>query len=66
VYTGSQIFDKEKIKEYITLSASTFYQIRPNVQLFIQLNNILGKKYQIAPGYPGKPFNFIAGFQTRW
>ncbi len=65
-HTGNQTFDTEKVKGYTILSASIIYEMKPDTQLFIKLDNIAGKKYQIAPGYPGKPFSFIAGFQTRW
>lgn len=65
-WTGSQKFDEKKVKGYTILSALIPYQITPEIQLFIGLNNIAGEKHQIAPGYPGEPFNFIAGFQARW
>lgn len=65
-YTGKQEFDETEVKAYTTLSALIIYQFKPDIELFMKLNNITGKNYQIAPGYPGEPFNFIAGFQLRW
>ncbi len=65
-HTGRQNFDGLKIKGYNLLSAIISYQTKPDLNLFFIFNNILGKNYQIAPGYRGRPFDFIAGFQTRW
>lgn len=65
-HLGKQTFDEERVKPYTLLSATISYSINPETKLFCRFNNIIGEKYQIAPGYPGRPFDFIAGFQTRW
>ncbi|MCM8764489.1 MAG: hypothetical protein NC830_03910, partial [Candidatus Omnitrophica bacterium] len=64
--TGDQIFGDKKVEGSIIFSTAISYRIKPDLQLFFRFNNILGNDYQIAPGYPGRPFDFIAGFQTRW
>ncbi|MCM8825617.1 MAG: TonB-dependent receptor, partial [Candidatus Omnitrophica bacterium] len=66
IYEGNQIFDSEKVKGYFIFSTGISYNVTPDLKLFFRFNNILGNDYEIAPGYPGRPFDFIAGFQTRW
>ncbi|MCM8821640.1 MAG: TonB-dependent receptor [Candidatus Omnitrophica bacterium] len=66
IYEGNQIFDSEKVKGYTIFSTAISYNVTPDLKLFFRFNNILGNDYEIAPGYPGRPFDFIAGFQARW
>ncbi len=65
-YTGKQYFNNLKVKDYLLFSTSLCYQIKPETIIFIDLNNITGKNYYLAPEYPGRPFDFIAGLKIKW
>jgi len=65
-YTGKQIFGTKKIGSYTIFSSLISYDISKDVKMFFKFNNIFGTSYQEAPLFKGRPFEFIAGFQTKW
>ncbi len=65
-YTGRQRFDTAKISSHTLLSVLLPYNINPDMIIFCKFNNILGYKYNQAPGYPGRPFEVVAGFHVKW
>ncbi|MGB9642468.1 MAG: hypothetical protein ACP5JO_02555 [Candidatus Ratteibacteria bacterium] len=65
-YTGKRHFDTVELGGYTLFSALLSYQINTRAKFFCQFYNIFDTQYREAPGYKGKPFNIIAGFQTRW
>ena len=51
---------------YAKVDANVTYQLKPQVALFTQLNNLANQK-QIGPiGYPSLPFNFRVGVKVRF
>ncbi len=51
---------------YTKLDANVTYQVRPQLAVFTQLNNLLDQR-QIGPiGYPALPFNFRLGLKFRF
>ncbi len=51
---------------FAKVDAHLTYQIRPQVAVFTQLNNLLGQQ-RIGPvGYPSLPFNFRVGLKIRF
>jgi len=65
-YTGRKKFDTVELGGYALFSALFSYEISKNTKFFCEFNNIFNNKYREAPGYNGRPFDVIAGFQTRW
>ncbi|HOK80999.1 MAG TPA: hypothetical protein PKW86_08930, partial [bacterium] len=65
-YTGRRYFDTTELDGYTLFSVLLSYEINTSTRLFCQFYNIFGTQYREAPGYKGRPFNVIAGFQTRW
>ncbi len=51
---------------YAKVDANLTYQVRPQLAVFTQLNNLANQK-QIGPiGYPSLPFNFRVGLKLRF
>ena len=65
-YTGKQNFNTTRIDGYTIVSALLSYSINQDTTIFCKLNNIFENEYYQAPGYPGRPFELLAGFGIRW
>ncbi len=51
---------------YAKVDANATYQVRPQVAVFTQLNNLLGQQHIGPIGYPSLPFNFRVGIKFRF
>ncbi len=50
---------------FVRLDLTMGYDIRPGVQVFTRVQNLLDKKYAQAAGFPAPGLNFTVGIQTR-
>ncbi len=50
---------------FAKVDANATWQVRPNVALFTQMNNLLGQQHIGPIGYPALPFNFRVGLKLR-
>ncbi len=50
---------------YAKLDANATWQVRPQIALFTQMNNLLGQQHMGPIGYPALPFNFRLGIKLR-
>lgn len=58
--------DNYKLSAYIDLSANAEYNIIPRLSLFLQLNNILGNKYERWYQYEAYGFNIMGGLRFKF
>lgn len=58
--------DHQKLPAFLDLSANAEYNIIPRLSLFLQLNNILGTKYEHWNQYQAYGFNIIGGLRFKF
>lgn len=66
MYARLQNGASDKMPALFDLSAGAEYNILPRVSLFVQLNNILGKRYERWYQYPVYGFNIIGGLRIKF
>lgn len=66
IYAMEKNGDSKKLGAFLDLSASAEYNIIPRLSLFLQMNNILGTKYQRWNQYQTYGFNIIGGLRFKF
>ena len=56
----------EKMDDIHELGLSSSYSFNKTVGIYLNLNNILNREYEVIYGYPMQRFNFIAGFNLNF
>ena len=66
IYAREKNGDSDKLPAFLDLSASAEYNIIPRLSAFLQMNNILGTKYQRWNQYQVYGFNIIGGLRFKF
>ncbi|WP_118950703.1 TonB-dependent receptor [Taibaiella helva] len=66
IYAMERNGDSHKLKAFFDLSAGAEYNIIPRLSIFLQLNNILGTKYERWNQYQTYGFNIIGGLRFKF
>lgn len=66
IYTLEQNGDSKKMPAFLDLSAAAEYNIIPRLSIFLQMNNILGTKYERWNQYRAYGFNVIGGLRFKF
>ncbi len=60
-YIGGLYSTTDRTEDFLLWNMRASYRLSSILQLWVNLDNILGTKYQINDGYPMPGFNFMAG-----
>lgn len=66
IYARTITGENDKLPAFLDLSANAEYNIIPRLSLFLQLNNILGTKYERWNQYQAYGFNVIGGLRFKF
>jgi hypothetical protein len=66
IYARTNAGENDKLPAFLDLSAHAEYNIIPRLSLFLQLNNILGTKYERWNQYQAYGFNIIGGLRFKF
>lgn len=66
IYSMDRNGESQKLPAFLDLSANAEYNIIPRLSIFLQLNNILGTKYQRWNQYQSYGFNIIGGLRFKF
>lgn len=66
IYARTNTGENDKLPAFLDLSANAEYNIIPRLSLFLQLNNILGTKYERWNQYQAYGFNIIGGLRFKF
>jgi len=66
IYALQRNGESDKLPAFLDLSAGAEYNIIPRLSLFLQLNNILGTKYERWNQYQAYGFNIIGGLRFKF
>lgn len=66
IYARTNTGENDKLPAFLDLSAHAEYNIIPRLSLFLQLNNILGTKYERWNQYQAYGFNIIGGLRFKF
>ncbi len=66
IYALDRNLGNDKLPAFLDLSANAEYNIIPRLSVFVQLNNILGTKYERWNQYQAYGFNIIGGLRFKF